>query len=975
MATISNSDRHLLKATYAPIEFEQPPDKLSQAQPKAALVRGLQLQSGEVDAVRSKVAATGVPPIPDPIWSVLKQFEPQPIAALMPKASVLADVHVEHLQTFAKATLNHRIEQLRNLDQPQSPPPSDSSAGSAALSPDRPVPAPPRAAALPLIATRPVEAAPAAVRPVNASPVSTQMIVAAPPAALVTPRAIATSLVTSAQGALDTFTNAVKITPIGMLHLERVEMSPAGVERGELVATIPLAPDETTSVTQKEWSVTSQDFSSIVTDYLENYSEKGVTEKSELAESTESQTKHSQQLGFSASLSGSYGFVTFATNASANISDSVDTSSKQSRKAAKEVTSKASSRSRKEHKVTIQVSSTTGTEETSTRTLTNPSTTDTLRIDYFSMMRKWRVRLIQYGLRLTYDLAIPEPGATLRKLHAELASINQQLEGSFNFALDPSAITDQSYQNLNVAWGVAIEPPPDPTWSPPPFSQTLQSSKDASVAQTLEFDVKEGYAISALTVGGYGSPSDNGKGYSIYIAVPPSGVHLSVPENQLVDPSNPGSATLTPKDVWFFTDDSNQRDVPVNAFDGQMGHVSIPFMQDYMSSGILYASVQGTRTNEAFVAWQQRVWQTIHDAARDAYYTQVQALNQRRDALKAQLEGVDTLTLRREELEEVMKGVLRWLLGPDFDFMPQDVASLFTIYTCPMHPEIQQPSPGKCPKCGRQLELLIGQSFTGNELGLNPDGWNTMFIYGEMVKFIQQAIEWENLLYMVYPYFWDVPTAWDFARTLEHPDSTREAFLRAGSARVVLTIRPGYEEAFISFVELGELGKELASVLPPDHPYLTIGQEIHAYDQTNYPGIPPANPDQQPRPLLTPLQRKAWQDMQDIAKLLESYKTKNNGYPTTAEGLAALSTFAATLSPPQTVPAADPWGNPYQYQSPGKLNDYDLASFGADGVAGGEEENDDITSWADSSLIAEWFEYTPTHGLDISVASNPTDLA
>jgi len=26
-----------------------------------------------------------------------------------------------------------------------------------------------------------------------------------------------------------------------------------------------------------------------------------------------------------------------------------------------------------------------------------------------------------------------------------------------------------------------------------------------------------------------------------------------------------------------------------------------------------------------------------------------------------------------------------------------------TIYTCPMHPEVQQPGPGECPKCGMKL--------------------------------------------------------------------------------------------------------------------------------------------------------------------------------------------------------------------------------------------------------------------------------
>ncbi len=926
MATLSNSDRQLLKATYVPVAFDQPSDKLSQAHLKAALVRGLQLQRGEVAAVRSRVASTGSATISDSVLLTLKQFEPQPVAALMPKASVLADIPVQHLQAFAQATLDHRTDQLHNIDQPSpQPSPSGAPGGAPGASPSTPVTGRPEMAR---ISIQPAPPGLNRIAATTSSPLPSQVPTTTGPSPA-NQRAVALSMVTFAKGALDTFTKAITVSPIGMLHLERIEMQPVGIERGELVSTIPLAPGETTSVTQKEWSVTSQDFSSIVTDFLENYSEKGVTEKSELAESTESQTKHSEQLGLSASLSGSYGFVTFATSANANVADSTDETRKQSRNQAKEVTSKASSRSRKEHKVTIQTSSTAGKEETSTRTLTNPSTTNTMRIDYFSMMRKWRVRLLQYGLRLTYDLAIPEPGATLRELHAELASINQQLNGAFVFSLDPSSITDQNYLSLAATWAVAIESPPWPTWAHQ-FNQMLQSSKDASVAQTLEFDVKEGYAISALTVGGWGSPSEDNLQFHARLAVPPAGINLDSP------PQNDPRIAKAEYIAEF--SNNGMTDVPVYAFNGQTGHVSIPFMHDYMSSGTLYASVQGVRTEDAYRSWQQRAWQTIHDAARDAYYTQLQALTQRRDTLKTQLENVDTLTLRREEQEEIMKGVLRWLLGPDFDFMPSDVASLFT-------------GP-------------VGQSFTGNELGLNADGWTTMFIYQEMVKFIQQAIEWENLLYFAYPYFWDTPTAWDFARTLMHPDPTRQAFLRAGSARVVLTIRSGYEEAFTSFVERGELGQ----VLPPDHPYLTIGQEIRAYDQTNYPGIPPANPDQQARPLLTPLQKKAWQDIQGIMSLLESYKKKNGRYPTTKEGLAALSGLGA-------LPDADPWGNPYHYLSPGNYNDYDLSSLGADGAPGGDGENADITSWADSSLIAEWYEYTPTHGLDIAITSSPADLA
>lgn len=43
-----------------------------------------------------------------------------------------------------------------------------------------------------------------------------------------------------------------------------------------------LAPLEKTRVVEKEWSVTTQDFTSMVTDSLDQYSESGVTENTDL---------------------------------------------------------------------------------------------------------------------------------------------------------------------------------------------------------------------------------------------------------------------------------------------------------------------------------------------------------------------------------------------------------------------------------------------------------------------------------------------------------------------------------------------------------------------------------------------------------------------------------------------------------------------------------------------------------------------
>ena len=99
--------------------------------------------------------------------------------------------------------------------------------------------------------------------------------------------------------------------------------------------------------------------------------------------------------------------------------------------------------------------------------------------------------------------------------------------------------------------------------------------------------------------------------------------------------------------------------------------------------------------------------------------------------------------------------------------------------------------------------------------------------------------------------------------------------------------------------------------------------------------------------------------MQGIIALLEEYREANTAYPTTAQGLAELAGLG-------TVPAADPWGNPYHYRSPGAYTDFELWSHGANGQPGGEAEDADITSWAEVSLIGRWYEYTPTSALDIS---------
>ena len=94
-------------------------------------------------------------------------------------------------------------------------------------------------------------------------------------------------------------------------------------------------------------------------------------------------------------------------------------------------------------------------------------------------------------------------------------------------------------------------------------------------------------------------------------------------------------------------------------------------------------------------------------------------------------------------------------------------------------------------------------------------------------------------------------------------------------------------------------------------------------------------------------------DISSLMQALKIYKLDNQRYPTTEQGLKALT------EKPSSGPAAngwktggyvdklpkDPWGNPYQYLSPGVKGEIDVYSLGADGQPGGAGDDADIGSW------------------------------
>ena len=84
-----------------------------------------------------------------------------------------------------------------------------------------------------------------------------------------------------------------------------------------------------------------------------------------------------------------------------------------------------------------------------------------------------------------------------------------------------------------------------------------------------------------------------------------------------------------------------------------------------------------------------------------------------------------------------------------------------------------------------------------------------------------------------------------------------------------------------------------------------------------------------------------------LEKALDQYRLDTNHYPSTEQGLEALTTKPASETRWQgpylkKAAPADPWGRPYVYRAPGAKGEFELVSYGRDGKPAGAGEDADI---------------------------------
>ncbi len=162
--------------------------------------------------------------------------------------------------------------------------------------------------------------------------------------------------------------------------------------------------------------------------------------------------------------------------------------------------------------------------------------------------------------------------------------------------------------------------------------------------------------------------------------------------------------------------------------------------------------------------------------------------------------------------------------------------------------------PGRNPVINRQLEhaevrravisLLVGMPIDQfGALNTGADGEpviNQLATVGQapIIAFYDQAFEWDQLIYNLYPYFWGRHATWrqgvDDGAAL---DTLHEAFLDAGVARVVVPVRPGFEATALYFLATGALWRGGKVPQIGDPLYVSIAKELVAAQNDGAGGV------------------------------------------------------------------------------------------------------------------------------------------
>jgi hypothetical protein len=368
------------------------------------------------------------------------------------------------------------------------------------------------------------------------------------------------------------------------------------------------------------------------------------------------------------------------------------------------------------------------------------------------------VALRHYGTRLMVEFHIPEPGVSL---FSATGRAKTKRPKPAPFDISPAQVVAANYLCYAKAFGARdIEPPPALfvdvgfTWASAPD----ESADDDEAEDTLSDSIAlpDGYfplsGKANITALPYRDPAR----VNLYVAVG---------GKEVID-----RAAYSADAAWSF-------DLSVAWPNGVP--VSLLAHGHFDKALVLQVTLRCQRTPEAFTRWQLQTWQKI----REAHELLVQ--DYERSVLEAEAEGAALFAItgrsaevnRVMERDELKKWAIKTMRVSSFDDSLVDA-----IVQVGEHPEI------------------------------DPIAADAQ---APIVRFFEEAFEWRESSYFLYPYFWGRREAWNARLALDGVDSTHDLFLRAGAARMIVPVTPGYEERVLHYLDSDPATPELERIARP----------------------------------------------------------------------------------------------------------------------------------------------------------------
>lgn len=676
------------------------------------------------------------------------------------------------------------------------------------------------------------------------------------------------------------------ITPVGLGDLKVVKQKFLGYRKGELAHVETVLASETKTRVHRSLEKTQDSFSFLSSSESENTKDTQSTSRFELKNETENVIKESINVNANLSAGYNYNNGMVVVNASAGMSyaNSKDTTAKSSRNYVDEVVSKATSRivsrASTERSRTLQVE----TEETNTHSFINTAPDS----DHISGMYRWLDKVYQgqiynYGKRLMFELVVPEPAAfyVQSRLYAYAASLDlpNYPVGTGSSALGkpplpvqgPSEINEVVYDALKTKYKISNLPPPALTVDTVPvFHDNNASSLFIAQHPSQPGQIWDGYNNSSIRTGiitNYQLVSCRVTGSLDFHNADNRG---GAPQNE----KNTLEVQLNQIPVFTWMNDSI---MGFHSFDEHYDLIQAMDAPENFRIDI------GTQTNKTYSlniyfnyalkpavysAWQQNIFDAINkpenliidpnstlqplpDPKLQTYEDALSKISapQLNEIITGRSPADNELIVRKEIKRECISMITKEFDSIDTDdvISKKNAMGKLNVPSSIFFPNFSIHRGNDADK-----NTTTYAKYTDKNEG--PQQYDVPNIdmaldKGRYIQFIEQAFEWEHLSQIFYPYFWaDVPK-WVELMSREDPsDPLFTSFLQAGSARVLLAVRPGYEGAVAHFLATREIWAGGPSPVIGDSLYVPLYDEIRSQQDS----LSGATPDGEPWTFVLP---------------------------------------------------------------------------------------------------------------------------